>query len=146
MASYQKVNVFVQDMAEKVHDFAAAGHTIRATLTNSAVTSTFAVLGDLTPLSSGNGYTTGIDVQNDTVRSGGTLTVFGVSIAITASGGPIGPFSAVVLDNSNTTVKTRPLIGYWATTGPITLNDGDSFAIKFSDATTGTTGTIFTIA
>lgn len=145
MAVYNSFNVFQEDVAKGVHKFHAAGHTIRATITNTSITSTMAVLSTLTLLSSGNGWTTGVDVQNDEVRSGGTATVFGVSFTITASGGSIGPFQYVVLDNSNTTEATRPLIGWWDYGSALTLNDTETLDVKFNSAAVGTTGTIFTV-
>jgi hypothetical protein len=145
MVAYNSFNVFQEDLAKGVHNFAAAGHTIRASLTNTAISSTMAVLSTLTVLSSGNGYTTGVDVQNDEVRSGATATVFGVGFTITAASGAIGPFRYVVLDNSNTTSATRPLIGYWDYGSALTLNDTETLDVKFNDAAVGTTGTIFTV-
>jgi hypothetical protein len=145
MAVFNAMNRLGEDMAIGVHQFAAAGHTIRASLTNTAITSTMSVLSTLTLLSSGGGYTTGVDVQNDEVRSGATATVFGVSFTITAAGGPIGPFRYVVLDNSNTTAATRPLIGYWDYSSALTLNDTETLDVKFNSAAVGTTGTIFTL-
>lgn len=145
MAAFNAFQRLGEDLAIGIHKFQAAGHTIRASLTNSAVTSTMSVLSTLTVLSSGNGYTTGVDVQNDESRSGGTATVFGVSFTITAAAGTIGPFQYVVLDNSDTTGATRPLIGYWDYGTALTLQDTETLDVKFNSAAVGTTGTIFTV-
>jgi hypothetical protein len=145
MAAFNAFQRLGEDMAQGVHNFAAAGHTIRVHLTNTSITSTMSVLSTLTLLSSGNGYTTGVDVQNDEVRSGATATVFGVSHTITAAGGVIGPFQYAVLENSNTTSATRPLIGYWDYGSALTLNDTETLDIKYNNAAVGTTGTIFTV-
>lgn len=145
MAAFNAMNRLGEDLAQGVHKFQAAGHTIRASLTNSAITSTMSVLSTLTVLTSGNGYTTGVDVQNDEVRSGATASVFGVSFTITASGGAVGPFQYVVLDNSDTTSATRPLIGYWDYGSALTLADTETLDVKFNSAAVGTTGTIFTV-
>src|SRR5688572_15578369 len=145
MVAYNSFNVFQEDVAKGVHKLHAAGHTVRASLTNTSITSTMAVLSTITLLSSGNGWTTGVDVQNDEFRAGGTATVFGVSFTITAAGGTIGPFQYVVLDNSNTTEATRPLIGYFNYGSALTLQDTETLDVKFNSAAVGTTGTIFTV-
>jgi hypothetical protein len=68
-----------------------------------------------------------------------------VSHTITAAGGVIGPFQYAVLENSNTTSATRPLIGWWDYGSALTLNDTETLDIKYNNAAVGTTGTIFTV-
>ena len=73
------------------------------------------------------------------------VTLIGVSFTITAAGGSVGPFQYVVLDNSNTTEATRPLIGWYDYGSALTLLDTETLDVKFNSAAVGTTGTIFTV-
>jgi hypothetical protein len=75
-------------------------------------------------------------------NSSGTVTVTGTNVTITASAGSVGPFRYVVLYNS--TAGSVPLVAYWDYGSNLTLNDGDSFVIKFNNG--ASSGTIFTLA
>lgn len=89
---------------------------------------THAVRADVTELSTGNGYTSGgEDVQNDGTETTGTLTVTGVDVVWTASGGTIGPFRYVILYNDTPTSPVDPLIAYWDYGSSITLQIGETF-------------------
>lgn len=129
MATQNKFNVFTTDLASGVHDFTAAGHTVKALLTNTAPVATNTVIANITEISAGNGYTAGgVDIENDVTTATATASLTGVDKTITASGGSIGPFRYVVLYNS--TATGSPLIS-WADAGQTTLNDGEDFTIDF---------------
>jgi hypothetical protein len=136
MATFNKYENFVEDVAKKVHDFRAAGDTLRIILSNAAPNAaTHAVKADATEIAGGNGYTAGgHDVQNDISRTGSTLSVTGVDVTITASGGTIGPFRYVILLNDTPTSPADPLIGYWDRGVATTLQDGDSFLTDFGSS------------
>lgn len=129
MASQTYFQQFYEDLANKVHDLFGTNDTIKVVLTNTAPNaSTGATLSDITQISSGNGYTTGgEDLQNDGTRSGGTVTVTGVDITWTASGGTIGPFRYAVAYNDTPTSPADPLISYVDYGSSITLNAGETF-------------------
>lgn len=133
MAAFVKFENFVEDLAKKVHDFRAAGDTLKIYLSNTAPTvSTNKIKTDLAEISAGNGYSAGgVDTQNDVSRTGGTLSVTGVDVVITASGGTIGPFRYVVLYNDTPTSPADPLIGYWDYGAALTLNDAETFTADF---------------
>lgn len=141
MASFVKFQQFVEDLGNKVHDLVGTNDTLKVYLTNTAPNvATHAVKADLAEISAGNGYTAGgEDTQNDGSEASGTLTVTGVDITITASGGSIGPFRYVVLYNDTPTSPADPLIGYWDYGSSITLNDGESLTIDFG-------ASLFTVA
>lgn len=129
MASQTYFQQFYEDLANGVHDLFGTTHTVKVVLTNTAPTaSTDAVLAHITQISAGNGYTTGgEDLQNDGTRSGGTVTVTGVDITWTASGGTIGPFRYAVAYNDTPTSPADPLISYVDYGSSITLNAGETF-------------------
>jgi hypothetical protein len=150
MASYVKFNQFVGDLAGKVHDLlgtaGSTADTCKVMLTNTApVAATNAVKADLTDISAGNGYTAGgTSTGNVGAASSGTVTVTGTNVTWTASGGTIGPFRYVALYNDTPTSPADPLIAYWDYGSNLTLQDGDSFTVKFNNG--ASSGTIFTLA
>ena len=147
MASYLKFNFFVEDLANKIHDvMGTAGadvDTLKVYLSNVAPTvTTNHVKGDLAEITNHNGYTAPVSTGNVGARTTTTVTVTGTNITITASGGTVGPFQYVVLYNS--TAAGVNLIAYWDYGSPLTLNDGESFTIKFNSGVSS--GTLFILA
>lgn len=150
MAVYSKYEVTVEDFMNKVHDLlgtaGSGADTLKVALSNTAPDATTnALLADIAEIAAGFGYSAGgVTAQNAGTRSGGTVTLVGTSFTITATGGPIGPFRYVVLYNS--TAAGGPLIAFWDYGSAITLNDGESFSIRFNASSVGSPGTIFTLA
>jgi hypothetical protein len=148
MATYNKINIFVEDLMNKVHDlFGTTGaDLVKIMLVNSpAPVATNSVKADLTEITAGNGYTAGgEDTQNDGTRATATFTLTGTKVVWTASGGSIGPFRYVVLYNDTPTSPADPLIAWWDHGSGVTLNDGETFTVKFNNG--DPTGTIFTLA
>ena len=102
-----------------------------------------AVKADLAEISTGNGYTGPVDTQNTFAESGGTATLTGTKVVITATGS-VGPFQYVALYNDTPSSPADPLIGWWDYGSALTLQNGETFSIKFNNS--DTTGTILTIA
>lgn len=143
MAAANKFNQFVQDLAEKVHNLSS--DQVEVYLSNAAPSaSADLVKADLAEIGTGNGYTGPVDTQNTGAESGGTYTLTGTKVVITASGGSIGPFQYVVLFNTTPTSPADPLIVWWDYGSALTLNAGESLSVKFNNS--DTTGTILTIA
>lgn len=138
MATFNKFEQFSEDLAEGVHNFSA--DQVEFYLSNTTPSaSADAVKADLAEISTGNGYTGPVDLQNGTSRTGGTTSVTGVDATVTASGGTVGPFRYVVVQNTTPTSPLDPLIGYLDYGSAITLADGESF-----DVDVGTS--LFTVA
>ena len=130
MASFNKFEVFSENVAEKVHDLNA--DTLECYLSNAAPSaSADAVKADLAEIATGNGYTGPEDTQNATSRTGGTTSVTGVDITWTASGGAIATFRYVVLQNTTPASPLDPLIGWWDYGSTVDLADGESFTADF---------------
>lgn len=143
MATFNKFQQFVQDLAEKKHDLSA--DQIECYLSNAAPSASGdAVKADLAEIATGNGYAGPQDTQNTGAEATGTYTLTGTKIVITASGGTIGPFQYVVLQNTTPATPLDPLIGWWDYGSALTLQNGETFSIKFNNSET--TGTILTIA
>jgi hypothetical protein len=142
MASYNKFNDFSEQLVEGVHDFGA--NTFKVALSNSAPIASNTVLADITQISGTNGYTTGGTATTISLsETSGTTTVNGTEVVFTASGGSMGPFRYVVLYNDSATSPLDALVAWWDYGSSITLADGETFTVKFSNTTPEA---IFTLA
>jgi hypothetical protein len=134
MASFNKFNSFVLDLAQKVHNLNS--DTLKIMLTNTAPVATNTVKSNITEISAINGYTAGGQPAafvsgNDT---SGTYKLVLSAVQWTASGGSIGPFEFAVLYNS--TAASGNLIGWWDYGTAITLTNGNTFTVSL-DQTNG---------
>jgi hypothetical protein len=141
MASYNKHQIFPEDLAEKIHNLSA--DTLKILLTNSAPLATNTIKSNLTEISAGNGYTAGGTAASITSsgHTSGTYKLVLGDVVFTASGGTIGPFRYAELYNDTPTANSQganadPLIAWWDYGSSITLADGESFTVDF-DGTTG---------
>lgn len=131
----------------KEHDLFGTEETTKIYYSNATPDAELdAVKTDLAEITNQNGYAAPIDTQNDSNRTTTTVTLTGVSFTTTASGGSIGPFQYVVHYNDTpTTPNADPLINWWDYGSALTLLDGESFSVKFNNASVGNPGTIFTL-
>ena len=132
MATFNKVNVFTENLAEKVHNLGA--DTLKVALTNTAPTSASTVLADITQITAANGYSSGGTAAtiSTSAQSAGTYKLVLADVVFTASGGCIGPFRYAVLYNDTPTSPADPIIGYWDYGASVTLADGETFSVDFS--------------
>lgn len=144
MATYQKFQDFAEQVAKGVHNFAS--HTFRVALTNtppSATDVSFLPASSHPPPTAANGYSTQA-VTITTSEASGTMTVQGQQVVFTAAGGQIGPFKYVILYNDSATSPPDALVAFADYGGSgVTLNDTETFTVKFNNASPGT---IFTLA
>lgn len=141
-SSYNKFQDFSDQLIRGVHDFDA--HTFKVALTNSAPVATNTVLADITQISAGNGYTAGGTATTISVsETSGTTTVSGTEVVFTGSGAGFGPFRYAVLYNDTPTSPADPLIAWFDYGSAISVGAGETFTVKFNNATPGT---IFTLA
>ena len=127
------IEKFSEDLVKAVHNFAT--HTFKAYLTNAAVSvSAHTVKADVAEIATGNGYAGPITISITVSRTGSLTKIVGADPAvITASGGSIGPFRAVVFYNDTPTSPADPLIVAWDYGSSITLQAGETFPIDFDD-------------
>jgi hypothetical protein len=149
MATYNKFNVFVEDLHNKVHDVfgpAASADTLRIFLSNQIPTGTVHTVKSnvLTPtglseITNQNGYAGPINLSVSGNRTAGTAYCYTPSGTVTiAATGAIGPFQYVVLYNDTPTNPPDPLIAWWDYGGTVNLASGESFTI-----TMPTSGVLF---
>jgi hypothetical protein len=136
MATFNKFNAFVENMAEGVHNLQS--NTLKIALTNSAPSASNSLLSDITQISAGNGYSSGgtTATVSSSAQTSGTYKLVLADVVFTASGGSIGPFRYAVLYDSTPTSPLKPLIGYWDYGSSVTLADTETFTVDF-DPTTG---------
>jgi hypothetical protein len=136
MATYNKFQDFSEQLIRGVHDFDA--HTFRIALTNTGPVNTNTILANITQISAGNGYTTGGNTTTITVsETAGTTTVSGTEVVFTASGGPMAAFRYAVLYNDSATSPADALIAWWDYGSSLTLQDTETFTVRFSNASPG---------
>jgi len=147
MAALNKFHIFVEDLAEAVHNLGT--HNLRLALFNVAPSvSADAVLTDIgseiayTNLAS-NPTSRDITVTAS-AQTGGTYALEASDQTLTATGGAVGPFQYITIFNEGTATKTDPLIGYYDYTSALTLNDGESLTIDYGANGAGN-GNILTI-
>jgi hypothetical protein len=131
LATFNKFNQFVEDLAEKVHNLGS--DVLKVALTNTVPLATNTVFANLTEISAGNGYTAGGTAAtiSASAQSSGTYKLTLADVVFTASGGSIGPFRYVVLYNDTPTSPADPLIGWYDYGSSISLNTGETFTVDF---------------
>jgi hypothetical protein len=134
MASYNKFNSFVSDVATKIHNLNS--DTLKIMLTNAAPVATNTVKSNITEIAAVNGYVTGGQAASFVSgnNSSGTYRLVLQQVQWTASGGSIGPFEYAVLYNS--TAASGNLIGWWDYGTAVTLTSGNTFTVSL-DQTNG---------
>lgn len=145
MATFNKFQDFSEQLARGVHDFDA--HVFKVALTNTAPTATQTSLDTVTnhpAPAAANGYSAGGTATTISIsETTGTTTVSGTQVVFTATAGGIGPFRYAILYNDTATSPADALIGWWDYASSITLNDTETFTVKFSNTSPGA---IFTLA
>ena len=133
MATFNKINDFVQDCGTGVHDL--ANDQLVVALTNTAVVATNGQLSDLTGVLDGTNLS-GATPYNITTTSftntSGTSTLVLADLVLTATGA-VGPFRYVAVYNGDAT--NDELIGWVDYGSSISLADTETFTIDFNAST-----------
>jgi hypothetical protein len=128
MATYNKFNITVADVFNKVHNFGADAFKIM--LSNVAPVAANAVKADITEIAAGNGYTAGGAALTLTSSSqSGGLYKYIVTVAVPAwtASGPMATFRYLVLYNS--TPVNGNLIGWWDYGSAVAMVATNTFTI-----------------
>lgn len=137
MAVFNKLNGFVEHLAEGVHNFQS--HQLKIALSNTAPGSestpptgatTACVLANVTQISYTNLSSRDVSIAAS-AQASGTYKLTLTDLTLTATGGSVGPFRYVYLYNDTPTSPADPLIGYYDYGSALTLADGESLTIDF---------------
>jgi hypothetical protein len=130
MAAYVKYESFVQFLVNAEIDAFGTTNTWKAAIhTDAPVVGTDDELADLTQVT-GTGYTAGGgDIQNDSTRSGGTVTITAVDFVWTAGAADwIAARYVAIQDDTSVTDKLMCDFDYGSN---FTLGNGETFTIDF---------------
>lgn len=136
MAAYNAFDVFVENLAEKVHDLGA--DSLKVMLTNTAPVATNTIKTNITEITAGNGYTAGgtaASITSSTQTTGDYKLVL-ADVTWTAGPAAMAAFRYPVLYNDTPTSPADPLIAWWDYGSSITLNNTEQFTWD-ADPTTG---------
>ena len=133
MATYNKFQQFVEDVAEKVHNLGADQLVVALTAAANAPVATNSVLANLTQISYTNCSSRNITTTSS-AQTSGTYKLTLTDLVLTASGGTVGPFRYVVIYNDAPTSPLDPLIAWYDYGSDLTLQDGETFTIDFDGA------------
>lgn len=127
MASYNKFNTFVADIANKKHNLGSDQITIA--LTNTLPVAANAVLADITQISYTNLSARNVTTTSSTQTSG-TYSLILADLILVATGA-VATFRYVVIYNS--TASGGPLIGWYDNGSPLTMANGDTITLDFDN-------------
>jgi hypothetical protein len=134
MATYTKFQQFVEDKNHGVHNMSSDTLKIALCASANAPTATDAILSSLTEIAYTNISEARTLVTASSAQSGGTYKLILADATVTASGGAVSPFRYVVIYNDTPVSPNDPLIAWYDYGSELTLSDGESLSIDFSQA------------
>lgn len=129
MATFNKFNCFVEDVAEKKHNLGSDTLTVALCAAANAPTASNTVLANLTQISYTNLSTRAITTSTS-AQTSGTYKLVLTDLVLTASGA-VSTFRYVVIYND--TATNDELIGWLDYGSDVTLANGETFTIDFDD-------------
>lgn len=138
MASYVKLNGFVEHMAEGVHNLGS--NQLKIALSNIAPgaestppsgSTAACILTNVTQIAYTYCSTRNITTSSS-AQTSGTYKLVIDDLVLTATGGSVGPFRYIYVYNDTPTSPADPLICYYDYGSSITLADGETLTLDFS--------------
>lgn len=129
MATFNKFNQFVEDLAEKVHNLGSDQLAVALCAAANAPVATNSVLANLTQISYTNLSSRNVTTSTS-AQTSGTYKLVCNDLVLTASGA-VATFRYVVLYNDTPTSPADPLIGWYDYGSDVTLANGETFTIDF---------------
>ncbi len=146
MAAFAHFDSFIEDIAKGVHDLDT--HTLRLLLTNTVPNGAdirvdtgeavcqIQATSNANEIAAGNGYTKkGESITiTSSGQAAGVYKLIGDDVVWTAGPAAMAAFRYVVLYNDTAgTADARPVIGWWDYGSELTLQNGETFTVDFSD-------------
>jgi hypothetical protein len=129
MASFNKFNCFVEDLAEKKHNLGSDTLTVALCAAANAPVATNTVLANLTVIAYTNLSSRVLSTVSSSQTSG-TYKLVVNDLVLTASGGSVAAFRYIVVFNE--TASNDELIGWYDYGSDLTLADGESLTLDFN--------------
>lgn len=140
MATFNKYNTFVKDIASGVHQLqTGTSHVLKVALSNTAPNAaTHTVLANVTELTTAGGYTAGgISVGTITgAETTGTFKLTGGTDPVWTGSGSGFTFRYAILYNDTPTSPADPLIGWWDYGSSVLIGVGETLTVDL-DQTNG---------
>jgi hypothetical protein len=134
MATYQKFNQTVEDLANGVYNCATDQFVVALSTAANDPEATDSVLADITEIA----YTN-LSSRNLTTASsgqtGGTFTQLFNDLVLTASGGAVATFRYITIYSDTPTSPADPLLCFYDFGSDLTLADGETLTIDFTTST-----------
>lgn len=134
MATFNKHNQFVEDLAKAVHNLATHQLVVALTTNANAPVATNSILGNLTQISYTNLSSRNITTSS-AVQASGTFKLILTDLVLTASGA-VATFRWVEIYNDTPTSPADPLICFFDHGSDVTLANGETYTLDF-DGTNG---------
>lgn len=125
------VHDFKEQLARGKHDL--QGHSFKAAASNTAPSTAFTVLADVTQIATGAGYVAGgYDLDSETISETAGVALWTIADKlITAAGGTLATFQYIWIYNDTQSAPAKPLVGYYSYGAPVSLGDGESILLDF---------------
>lgn len=134
MATFNKINQFVEDVSHGVYDASTDQFTVALTTAANAPIATNSVLADLTEIAYTNLSSRNLTTVTSTQTSG-TYTQLFSDLVLTASGGAVATFRYITTYNNTPAVPLDPLQNWYDFGSDLTLADGETLTIDFTTST-----------
>ena len=139
MATFNKYNQFVADLASGVHQLqTGTTHVLKVALSNTAPSATHATLSQVSELTTAGGYTAGgLTVGTITgSQTSGTFKLTGGTDPVWTGSGSGFTARYAILYNDTPTSPADPLIGYWDYGSSVAIGAGETLTVDL-DQTNG---------
>lgn len=123
MATFNKIDSFVEALAEKKHNLGS--DTLKVALTNTAHTASWGVLADLTEISYTNLSSRTLTISSSS-QTGGVYSLVLDDLIMTTTGS-VGPFRYIYIYND--TATNDELIGYFDYGTSLTIPTGGTLTL-----------------
>jgi hypothetical protein len=133
MASYNKIQQFVEDVMHGVHNFASDSTctpTVALCAAANAPVATNEVLANLTEVSYTN-LSSRVILVASSGHTTGTYRLILTDLVLTASGGSVATFRYIAIYNDDPTSPANPLICWFDYGSDLTLADGETLTLDF---------------
>ena len=136
MVSPTKINGFVENLAEKVHNLGSDALTIALsnidpTTDGVQANTAAAVLATVQQVAYTN-LSSRLLTTSSSAQTSGTYDLILNDLVLTSTGGTTGPFRYVYVYNDTPSSPLDPLINVYDNGSSVTLQDGETFTIDFT--------------